>query len=281
MKTQTYEAIFDAPKSVLWMMTSNPALVSGLLGHISILQTYDTNRGTFVTPERLTSPPSKFRVAYIFGTPDSKVTVQLGEMEVKAQFDSITYSGFTYDNKLRWEITFSFKEVQHGKTKVTVLVMTEEERGIFERFLGGNQFSLADHVIQSHIIPFIKFYMGQLSQFKLEIGLDSLEYRTISEEEGIIGEVIAKMIRLSKENNMEYGIIIVQGENVKGRVVIRDGKPVDAWFRCNGSIKAGRDAILDAMTSTEKGKVSLYEIDLKSLVENAIEQIFTNVIMKS
>lgn len=77
----TYEVVIDAPRSILIIMASNPMFVSGVLGHISILETYDPKQNKFVPPEELASVPTKFEVAYIFGTSENKVSAQLGEME--------------------------------------------------------------------------------------------------------------------------------------------------------------------------------------------------------
>ena len=282
MKSQTYETTFDVPKQVLIMMASNPALISGLLGHISILQAYDPKQGMFVTPDELTSHPTRFKVAYIFGTPDSKTNIQLGEMEGPLSYlDSVTYKGFTYDGKMKWEISFSFKELSTGKTKVSIIAKTEEDRGLFGRLLGRNQFSLAEHAINAHIIPFIKLYMNQMRMFRAAMTASSVEYRLAAEEEGIVSEVMAKLIRLAKESNANYAIIVLQGEGFRGKVDLKDGKPVDAWFRCtDGSVKTGKDAVLEALSASVNGKAQLYIINIDTVLENISEQIFSDILKK-
>ena len=163
----TYSAIIDAPKSVLFVIVSNPLFISGVLGHVSILEAYDPKKNDFVPPSVLTGLPTKFRVAYIFGTHEGKLATKLGEMEGPIPFiDSITYKGFTYDNKVKWELTFTFKELGPSKTRVTIINTTEVEEGLFSRFLGRDQFDVADHVVKEHIIPFIKLYINQAASLR-------------------------------------------------------------------------------------------------------------------
>ena len=279
----TYDVIIDAPKSVLLMIVSNPAFVAGVLGHLSILEAYDPKQNKFVPPEELTSAPTKFKVAYIFGTPEGKVTMQLGEMEGPITYvDIISYKGFTYDNKMKWEMTFTFKEVSPGRTKVSIVSRTEEEKGLFSRFLGRNQFSLADHAIKAHIIPFIQLYMNQLMQLRTTVAQGSVEYRVLAEEEGVVSEILAKLMRVAKESNAEHAMIAIQGEGFKGKIVLKDGKPVESWFRFgDNSIKTGNDAIVEALSSTAKGKGWLYTVDVNSLVDSVFEQIFSGVTTKA
>ena len=282
-QASTHEVVIDAPKSVLIMMASNPVFISGLLGHISILRAYDPKKNDYVPPEELTTAPTKFKVAYIFGTPESKVSVQLGEMEGPITYvDTITYKGFTYDNKMKWEMTFTFKELSPGKTRVNIVSRTEEEKGFFSRFLGRNQFSLADHAIKAHIIPFIQLYMSQLMQFKMSVAQGSVEYRVLAEEEGVVSEILAKLMRVAKESNAEHAMIAIQGEGFKGKVVLKGGKPVESWFSFgNNSIKTGNEAIVEALSSTAKGKGWLYTVDVNSLVDSVFEQIFSEITTKA
>ena len=281
-QTSNYEVVIDAPKSLLIMMASNPFFVTGVLGHISILEGYDPKQNKFVPPEELTTITTKYKVSYIFGTPESKMSIHLGEMEGPLTLvDTVTYRGFTYDNKIKWEITMTFNEISPDKTRVSIVSRTEEERGLFSRFLGRNQFNLADHAIKAHIIPFIQLYMTQMSQFRVAGGQGSVEYRVLAEDEGLVSEVLAKLMRLAKESNAEHTMIAIQGDGLKGKVVLKNGKPVESWFRCaDGSIKTGNDAIVEALSSTAKGKGALYTVDVESLVDHTFDQIFSELATK-
>lgn len=279
LNRSTYEVVLDVPKLVIHNMISNPALIVGLLGHISILQAYDSRQNKFVSPQDLTSQPTKFRVAYIFGTPDDKVTVELGEMEGPTSLlDSIEYKGFTYDGRMKWTISFALREYQ-GKTKVDIIAESEEERGFFSKFLGKNQFSLADHAIKSHIIPFIRLYMNQILSQRVQLDRKSIEYKLVAEEEGIISDLMTKFMRLQRENNLSYAMIVIKGDNFRGRIILKNGKPVSSWFRCpDGNTKSGNDAIVEAMTTSVAGKAWLYTIDIDTVVDDVFEQIFLNTI---
>lgn len=279
MNRSTYEVFLDTSKSVVYSMVSNPALIAGLLGHISILQAYDSRLNRFVTPQDLTIAPSKFKVAYIFGTPDDKVTVELGEMEGPINLiDTVEYKGYTYDGKMKWSIAFTIREYQ-GKTKVDIIAESEEEKRLFSRFLGRNQFSLADHAIKSHIVPFIKLYMNQVLNQRAQLDRKSIEYKLVAEEEGIISDLMTKFMRLQRESNMNYAMIVIKGDNFRGRIILKNGKPANSWFRCpDGNTKSGNDAIVEAMTTSVKGKAWLYTLDVDSVIDEVFEEIFLNTV---
>lgn len=68
-----------------------------------ILEAYDYKKNDFVLPSAIADVPTRFKVAYIFGTLRDKLTMRLDEMEGPALFiDYIIYRGFTYDDKVKW-----------------------------------------------------------------------------------------------------------------------------------------------------------------------------------
>lgn len=264
-------------------MASNPVFISGLLGHVSILEAYDPKQDRFVSPEELTAAPTKFKVAYVFGTSESKVSMQLGEMEGPTTYvDTITYKGFTYDNKMKWEITFTLKELSPSKTRVTIVNRTEVEEGLFDRFLGRDHFDLADHVVREHIIPFIKLYINHSASLRESVVQGLVNYKTLAEEEGTVKDVTAKLMRLARESKAEHTMITIQGDNYRGKIVLKDGKPVDVSIKyADGSTKTGDDALAEALASTAKGKMTLYSVDADNLVSNAFEEIYSEETAKA
>ena len=279
----TYSVIIDAPKSVLFMIVSNPLFVAGVLGHISILEAYDPEKNDFVPPSGVTGVPTKFKVAYIFGTHEEKLATKLGEMEGPIPFvDSITYKGFTYDNKVKWEITFTLKELGPSKTRVTIVNRTEVEEGLFDRFLGRDHFDLADHVVREHIIPFIKLYIDHSASLRESVVQGLVNYKTLAEEEGTVKDVTAKLMRLARDSKAEHTMITIQGDNYRGKIVLKDGKPVDVSIKyADGSTKTGDEALAEALASTAKGKMTLYSVDADNLVSNAFEEIYSEETAKA
>jgi len=73
----TIQASEDREVSLL----TNPFLITGVFGHINILQVYDKKEGKYVKPSSLSGFSNKFLVIYIFGTPDTKMNIFEGEME--------------------------------------------------------------------------------------------------------------------------------------------------------------------------------------------------------
>ena len=280
--SSSQEITVDAPKSALIALVTDPWFVSGMIGHITMLEAYDPQKNKFVTFDEMTGIPTRFKVAYIFGTPEGKMTMHLGEMAGPVTYaDIVTYRGFTYDNKMKWELSFGLKEVSPERTKVEVVTKTEEEKGFFGRLLERSHLNLAEHMIKAHIIPFIQVYIDRLSQFKSIANLGSVEYRKLAEEQGTVNEVIAKLMALAKESNVEHAMIVLEGEDFKGKVVLKGGKPVDSWFRfADGSIKTGNDAILEALASTAKGKGLLYTVDVEALVNRVFDQIFSTLVVE-
>ena len=279
----TYKFDLDSPKSVLEIILGNPLFVVGVLGHVALLEAYDPKKDDFSPPSGVTGVPTKFRVAYIFGTPEGKLATKLGEMEGPIVFiDSITYRGSTDDNRLKWEITFTFKEVAPGRTRVTVINKTEEETGMLDRFLNKSQFNLADHVVKEHIIPFVKLYIHQAESLRESVVQGLVNYKKLAVEEGNVSEVMAKLMRLAKERKAEHTMITIQGDNYRGKVVLKDGKPVDASLKyTDGWTKTGNEALTEALSSTAKGKATLYSVDADNLVNNAFEEIYSEETAKA
>ena len=95
-----------------------------------ILEAYDYKKNDFVLPSAIADVPTRYKVAYIFGTLRDKLTMRLDEMEGPALFiDYIIYRGFTYDDKVKWELMFNLKELAPSKTKINIVNRTEVEKG--------------------------------------------------------------------------------------------------------------------------------------------------------
>ena len=113
------------------MTLINPLFIAGAMGDVSILEAHDYKKNDFVHPSAIADVPTRFKVAYIFGTLRGKLTMRLGEIEGPALFiDSITYRGFTYDDKVKWELTFNLKELAPVRPRSTSLTGQRWKRGL-------------------------------------------------------------------------------------------------------------------------------------------------------
>ena len=165
MPAYTYEVKVQRPRERVVDLLSDPFLLSGVFGHVSILQAFDQKRHEFVSPDSLSSPATRFKVIYVFGTPDTKVYTSLGEMTgPKLSVSWVTYKGFSYDNKVKWTLNFDVKPVKPSITQVRIIVSAYYDTSFLDRLTGRRHFDLVEHIVKAHIIPYLRWYFKTESQ---------------------------------------------------------------------------------------------------------------------
>jgi hypothetical protein len=75
------EVSLDVSKSQILSVLGDPFSFTGIVGHINILQVFDKEQARYVTPESLREPVNDFLVLYVFGTPDTKLSIMKGYMD--------------------------------------------------------------------------------------------------------------------------------------------------------------------------------------------------------
>ncbi|BFH72341.1 hypothetical protein SJAV_02850 [Sulfurisphaera javensis] len=142
----------------------DPFRLFGIISHINILQVYDEEKNIYTTLDKVNVFPRKFRVMYIFGTPDTKITTFLGYMEgPKIVPGGVRYQGRDNEETFYWDLEIYVKERQEGsslsfhmntiyKPKITHKLLGKEVKELKE------EFNFPDHILKAHLIPYFKFY---------------------------------------------------------------------------------------------------------------------------
>lgn len=266
MSSYTYGVEVPTQRERVIQLLSDPFLLSGVFGHVGILQAFDQNKQEFVSPESLSSPATRFKVIYIFGTPDTKLFTSLGEMVgPEPSMSGISYKGFTYDNKVRWSINFEVKPVKLSVTQVRMVVSTEYDTSFLDKITGRKHFNLAEHVVNGHVVPYLRWY------FKAES--HSLEVEPVLKfaEEGLIGDLMPKVIRSIRD--VEYGVVVVEGTDARGRIYIKGGRAEEGEVVVNGERLSGPEAIVRLLQVQSKGKVSVYTVDAWPAILAALRRV--------
>ena len=158
MSVFSRDVTIKAPKDRLVGLMTDPFLISGVFGHVNILRVYDQKQGIYVGFSSLSSFSNRFLVVYIFGTPDTKMNLFEGEMEGPMfEAGSVVYRGWTKDQKFTWEIRFEAKAVKPTETLVRIFVTADYKVSGLDRLLGRTPFALAQHIVEEHMIPYVKY----------------------------------------------------------------------------------------------------------------------------
>ncbi|BCU68803.1 hypothetical protein [Stygiolobus caldivivus] len=267
MGSYTHEITVPASKERILRWLSDPFLLSGVFGHVSILQVFDPKSQKYVTPSSLSGYSTKFKVIYIFGTPESKVYTNIGEMKGPLYTPSgIAYEGNTSDGKLKWNINFEVRSVRTLESLVRISVISEYEISAFDRFFGKTPFALPEHIVKDHIVPYVKYYFKPSDASQLDI-----TPTVVYSDEGSLSDIIAKVLKGISE--VHYGVITIEGEGVNGKILIKNGRIERINVNYNESLISGQDALLQLLSIPNTAKVTLYSLDLDNAVMAMLERV--------
>ena len=160
MSVYSHEVTIQAPKDRLLSLMTDPFLISGVFGHVNLLRVYDQKQGKYVGFSSLSSFSNRFLVVYVFGTPDTRMNLFEGELEGPIlETGSVVYRGWTKDQRFTWEIRFEAKAIKPKETLVRIIATADYRVSGLDRLLGRTPFALAQHIVEDHIIPYIKYYL--------------------------------------------------------------------------------------------------------------------------
>jgi hypothetical protein len=261
MSEYSNEIVVPAPKERVINLVSDPFFFSGVFGHINILRAYDASLGKYVELHELSGRSNKFMVIYIFGTPETKINLFKGEMEGPIYAGSgVIYRGWTDDRRFNAEAKFEVNEVKGGVSELKIKMNAEYKISGLDRLLGRTAFMLAHHVIEEHIIPYFKNYFKTEKKF----GLEGIAPTKIMEEQGPFSQIWTKIVNAI--GNLEYGVITIEGENIDGRIIVKDGKVSKTVVKNDNKVSEGQDAVFELMSTTKPLRVSLYSVDLDDIL---------------
>ncbi|BCU68424.1 hypothetical protein HS7_18610 [Sulfolobales archaeon HS-7] len=235
---------------------TDPFKIAGILGHVQLLQIYDSSKRKYVSPNELVSPVrDDFRVIYIFGTPETKMSETLGIMKGPyINSNGIEVTGWSDDDKFRWKLNVYAKEFS-AETILKLSLDVTYQSSTLEKLFGKSQFQLAQHMVDAHIVPYYQFFFTSESQ-----GLELIE---IGKYTGEIELAIQKMKEFISQ--IEIGVVTMKGERFQFNATIINGELKKNMMRRGGEIYTGETAL--GKLFLEKGKVdiSAYEISIDNI----------------
>ncbi|BCS93928.1 MAG: hypothetical protein MjAS7_2536 [Metallosphaera javensis (ex Sakai et al. 2022)] len=270
---QTYEIDVKVPKSVIKSGLMDPFLFSGVMGHVNILQVLDKNTGQYVAPGKLTAPERDYRVLYIFGTPDSKLHVVLGHMTGPSlSGGAIVYNGKSDDGKFEWRTEFLVEDTSSG-SKIRIGLDVNYKNSALDKLMGRSPFQLAEHFIQDHIVPYLRFYMEREQVTVSEP--QGLPLTEVARVEGEISEVATKIRQLI--SSLKTGVIVIKGKNIRASIQVSGGKPGLMKMIRGNQVITGNDVLANLLLETGQAVAVALEVDLERVLDYTSDQVLKSI----
>ncbi|MEJ2770591.1 MULTISPECIES: hypothetical protein [unclassified Stygiolobus] len=267
MGVYSHDVTIQTSKDRVVSLLTDPFLLTGVFGHINILQVYDQKERKYVTPSSLSGFSNKFLVIYIFGTPDTKMNFFEGEMEGPVySSEGVIYRGWTKDQKFTWEMKLQTKAIKPMETLVRIIMTADYKVSGLDKILGRSPFALAQHMVEDHILPYIKYYLKTQN----DIGIEGITPTKLLEEQGTFSQILPKITKASVD--VEYGIVVIKGEDVNGRILIKNGKIVKINVNYKGRIIQGQDAILELVSLLDTVRATLYAVYIDEVLMTKLEK---------
>lgn len=276
VEAYNYDVTLHVPREKVIEVLSDPFLFSGISGHVEIVRVFDSTVQDFVEPAKAKSPASRFKVIYVYQLKDERVFATVGELSGPTFTpNGVSYSGFTVDGKLKWSLNIEVKGVTDTETQVKFTSTVECEESFFDKLLTKqkNCGEILGMVIRSHIIPYLVSFLRPTPSAKLQI-TPTLVYT----ETGTLSEVLPKVFRAIQ--NVHYGIVIMLGENVKGRLLIEDGNVAEMNVTMGLEAITDVSEILKLLNSKSGAKVYVYSLNIEEQVKEVLDQVYDQVMKK-
>jgi hypothetical protein len=135
-----------------------------------------------------------------------------------------------------------------------------------DRLLGRTPFALAQHIVEEHIIPFVKYYLK--TESGIELG--GITPTKLLDEQGLFSGILPKIRKVS--GDVEYGVVVIKGENVSRKMLIKNGKIVGIEVNHGGQILQGQEAILMLVSLLTPISVTLYVVNLDEVLMSSLEK---------
>jgi hypothetical protein len=72
--------------------------------------------------------------------------------------------------------------------------------------------------------------------------------------------------------DVEYGVVVIKGENVSGKMLIKNGKIVGIEVNHKGQTLQGQDATLELVSLLTPVRVTLYAVNLDEVLMSSLEK---------
>ncbi|MFP3234285.1 MAG: hypothetical protein RXR08_11610 [Sulfolobaceae archaeon] len=223
----------------------------------------------------LSSFSNRFLVVYIFGTPGTKMNLFEGEVEGSIiETGSIVYRGWAKEQKFLLEIRFEAKAIKPMEMLLRIFMTAEYKVSGLDKLLESTSFALAQHIVEEHIIPYVKYY------FKTESGLGSegITPTKLLDEQGLLSQILPKITKVSED--VEYGVAVTKGENVSGNTRIKNGKIAGIEMNHKGQKLQVQVAMLELVSLLTPVSVSLYTVNLDEVLVSRLEKMYSLILLK-
>ena len=271
-----YNVTLHVSREKVIEILSEPFFFSGISGHVEIVKVFDSTVQDFVEPAKARSPASRFKVIYVFELKDERVLATVGEL-LGPTFtpNGVSYSGFTVDGKLKWGLNIEVKGITDIETQVKFTITVECGESFFGKLLSKqkNCGEVLGMIIKGHIIPYLVSSLRPTPSAKLQV-TPTLVYT----ETGTLSEVLPKVFRAIQ--NVHYGIVIILGENVKGKLLIEDGNVVEMNVTVGLQTITDVSEILRLLNSRSGAKVYVYSLNIDEQVKEVLNQVYDQVMKK-
>jgi hypothetical protein len=162
------------------------------------------------------------------------------------------------------------KAIKPMETLVRIITTADYKVSGLDKILGRTPFALAQHIVEDHIIPYIKYYLRTQS----EIGIEDITPTKLLEEQGTFSQILPKITKASED--VEYGLVVIKGEDVNGRILIKNGRFVKINVNYNGQIIQGQDAILELVSLSDTVRATLYAVYIDEVLMTKLEKYAFN-----
>lgn len=242
---------------------TDPWRLSGIFGHIQLLQVYDEEQKKYVTPEYLKKPTNKYKVLYVFGTPDTKLSTILGYMEgPNISMAGIEYKGGSDDGKMEWTFISQLTDKGDDTTQVRFIIDFKYKSSTLDRILGRSPFQLAEHMVTGHLVPYFKYF------YKVEKEAEGVNLTEIYSASGLLDELLPKFREFS--SSLNNGIIVIKGQDFKFGCTVINKNVGEARYVQGGMTYTSMEALSRLLISRGNCAMTVYELSTEGVLEKAM-----------
>lgn len=252
------EIIVNASRPITLGLLTNPFLIAGITGHLAIIGVKDKQKGDYVKPEFLSSPERDFKVAYVFGG-DENHYVSLGYLRgPEVTPGEVKYEGATFDGKFEVDVSFFLTPIGDSKTRIVISVNAKYKTSILSKLFGRSEQDLATHIVESHFIPFFKFFFKPSEEFEIR----KIE---IISEEGDGHKLLGKFKEVLPK--LEVGVAKIYGNDTECSIVVFNRDIKRMTCRADDDVKSGHEALSLLLLNNGELKMRVYQLLLDDIME--------------
>jgi hypothetical protein len=152
------------------------------------------------------------------------------------------------------------------ETLLRIFMTADYKVSGLDKLLGRMPFALAQHIVEEHIIPYVKYY------FKTEsgIGSEGITPTKLLDEQGLFSQILPKITKVSED--AEYRIVVIKGENVSEKIGIKNGKIAGIEANHKGQTLQVQNATLELVSFLTPVSGTLYAVNLDEVLMSKLEK---------